>query len=111
MTHYKNRTGKDNESYHRYFQSNLNVYHPKREQTKRFEKSRGLHALGLWLSRLAAFEATGPYHGALESAFAGRIPLVQINPLQVRRFAQACATRPHTVRPIQVVTGPDGHRV
>ena len=40
------------------------------------------------------FEATGAYHRALETAL-GRagLPLVKINPLQARRFAQACGTR------------------
>jgi transposase len=42
------------------------------------------------------YEPTGPYHGAFERAFAGRLPLVKINPLQARRFAQACGTRAKT---------------
>ena len=43
------------------------------------------------------FEATGAYHRALETAL-GRagLPLVKINPLQARRFAQACGTRVKT---------------
>jgi transposase len=42
------------------------------------------------------FEATGPYHRAFEKAFSGHLPLVKVNPLQARRFAQACGTRAKT---------------
>lgn len=43
------------------------------------------------------FEPTGAYHRALETAL-GRagLPLIKINPLQARRFAQACGTRVKT---------------
>lgn len=42
------------------------------------------------------YEPTGPYHGAFERAFAGHLPLVKVNPLQARRFAQARGTRAKT---------------
>jgi transposase len=42
------------------------------------------------------FEATGAYHRSFEQAFSGTLPLVKLNPLQARRFAQACGTRVKT---------------
>ncbi len=42
------------------------------------------------------YEATGPYHGAFERALSGHLPLVKVNPLQARRFAQARGTRAKT---------------
>jgi len=60
----------------------------------------GFHALLMWLGkdvpRLIVFEATGPYHGRFERTFSGELPLVKVNPLQARRFAQACGTRVKT---------------
>lgn len=44
------------------------------------------------------FEATGPYHGAFERTLSGHLPLVKVNPLQARRFAQARGTRAKTDR-------------
>lgn len=44
------------------------------------------------------YEATGPYHRAFERALAGHLPLVKVNPLQARRFAQARGTRAKTDR-------------
>lgn len=44
------------------------------------------------------YEATGPYHKAFERACAGQLPLVKVNPLQARRFAQASGTRVKTDR-------------
>jgi transposase len=38
------------------------------------------------------YEPTGPYHRGFERALSGKLPLVKINPLQARRFAQACGT-------------------
>ena len=62
--------------------------------------SAGFRALTAWLSRegveRAVYEPTGPYHAAFERAFAGRLPLVKVNPLQARRFAQARGTRAKT---------------
>jgi len=38
----------------------------------------------------------GPYHKAFEGAFGKTFPLVKVNPLQARRFAQAHGTRAKT---------------
>ena len=60
----------------------------------------GFRALSTWLGddmpSLVVFEATGPYHGRFERTFSGKLPLVKVNPLQARRFAQACGTRAKT---------------
>ena len=60
----------------------------------------GFRALSTWLGdgipSLVVFEATGPYHGYFERTFSGKLPLVKVNPLQARRFAQACGTRVKT---------------
>jgi len=42
------------------------------------------------------YEPTGPYHRAFEVAMAARFPLVKVNPLQARRFAQAHGVRAKT---------------
>lgn len=39
--------------------------------------------------RRGVYEATGVYHGGLERALGAHLPLVKVNPLQARRFAQA----------------------
>jgi len=61
---------------------------------------RGFRTLSAWLGcdmpARVVFEATGPYHRGLERAFSGKLPLVKVNPLQARRFAQACGTRVKT---------------
>ena len=60
----------------------------------------GFRALKRWIGdrqpHLLVYEATGPYHGRFEQAFAGKLPLVKVNPLQARRFAQACGRRAKT---------------
>jgi len=60
----------------------------------------GLRALRRWIAAappgLVVYEATGPYHRAFERAFAAACPLVKVNPLQARRFAQARGTRAKT---------------
>ena len=62
--------------------------------------SAGFRALAAWLStegvERVVYEPTGPYHAAFERALAGRLPLVKVNPLQARRFAQARGTRAKT---------------
>ena len=60
----------------------------------------GFRALEAWLpegtiDRLV-YEATGPYHAAFEVRFASRYPLVKVNPLQARRFAQSKGARAKT---------------
>ena len=42
------------------------------------------------------YEATGAYHSGLERALGGHLPLVKVNPLQARRFAQAQGVRAKT---------------
>ncbi|MGS4947802.1 IS110 family transposase [Meridianimarinicoccus sp. RP-17] len=60
----------------------------------------GLRALRRWIGAetpdLVVYEATGAYHAALERSCAGALPLVKVNPLQARRFAQARGTRAKT---------------
>jgi transposase len=60
----------------------------------------GFQTLSTWLGddmpNPVVFEATGPYHGHFERTFSGKLPLVKVNPLQARRFAQACGTRVKT---------------
>ena len=42
------------------------------------------------------YQATGAYHSGLERALAGHLPLVKVNPLQARGFAQAQGVREKT---------------
>lgn len=61
----------------------------------------GFRQLRQWLDRpleRVVYEATGPYHGAFERACCGHLPLVKVNPLQARRFAQARGSRAKTDR-------------
>ena len=66
-----------------------------------FDNTRpGLKTLRDWLAQSppsrVVYEATGPYHGAFERICSGHLPLVKVNPLQARRFAQARGTRAKT---------------
>lgn len=60
----------------------------------------GLRALRRWIGAtvpdLVVYEATGAYHATIERSFGGVLPLVKVNPLQARRFAQARGTRAKT---------------
>lgn len=60
----------------------------------------GFRKLTTWLGdhmpTRVVFEATGAYHRSFERAFSGKLPLVKVNPLQARRFAEACGTRVKT---------------
>ena len=63
----------------------------------------GFAKLIKWFGELAVerivYEATGSYHRGLEDALsAAGLPLVKVNPLQARRFAQACGVRAKTDR-------------
>lgn len=61
----------------------------------------GFRQLRHWLDRpleRVVYEATGAYHGAFERACSGHLPLVKVNPLQARRFAQARGSRAKTDR-------------
>jgi transposase len=81
--------------------SHLDAFHLEADDARRFENSaQGLRALQKWLAALEVtrivFEATGPYHRRLETALSGKQPLVKVNPLQARRFAQALGTHAKT---------------
>ena len=60
----------------------------------------GFASLRHWLKNhniaRIVYEPTGPYHRAFEVAMAARFPLVKVNPLQARRFAQAHGVRAKT---------------
>lgn len=60
----------------------------------------GFGALRKWLSgsqpARVVYEATGAYHRAFERNCAAHLPLVKVNPLQARRFAQASGVRAKT---------------
>jgi transposase len=60
----------------------------------------GFLALRSWIGKdlpaRVKYEPNGPYHGHFERTLSGCLPLVKINPLQARRFAQACGTRTKT---------------
>lgn len=62
---------------------------------------RGFCAMIEWIGKLhierIVYEATGVYHRHFEDALAkAELPLAKVNPLQARRFAQACGTRAKT---------------
>jgi transposase len=68
---------------------------------QRFDNSAaGFRALARWLGKAPvgriAFEPAGPYHKAFEAALGETHPLVKVNPLQARRFAEAHGTRART---------------
>lgn len=76
----------------------LDVHWPGIGSSGRFANTPdGFKALKCWIGDaspdLLFYEATGPYHARFEKAFSGRLPLVKVNPLQARRFVQACGTR------------------
>lgn len=81
--------------------SHLDVFRLEDGAAQRFENSAaGFRALSKWLSAAAVarivFEPTGPYHKAFEAALGKTFPLVKVNPLQARRFAEAHGTRAKT---------------
>ena len=81
--------------------SHFDAFRLEDQAAKRFENSqRGLQSLIKWLSTVPVarivFEPTGPYHRTFEKALSGTFPLVKVNPLQARRFAEACGTRAKT---------------
>ncbi|MEP7348613.1 MAG: IS110 family transposase [Sphingorhabdus sp.] len=75
--------------------------HPRGEARQFANTSVGFKALAKWLGQWSldriAYEATETYHFAFEQALAG-LPLVKINPLRARRFAQATGTLAKTDR-------------
>ncbi len=81
--------------------SNLNVFRLEDGAAQRFDNSAaGFRALTKWLGKAPVawivFEPTGPYHKAFEAALGETFPLVKVNPLQARRFAEAHGTRAKT---------------
>jgi len=81
--------------------SYLDAFRLEDRATQRFENSpHGFRSLAQWLGATPiariVFEPTGPYHRAFEKSLSGKFPLVKINPLQARRFAEACGTRAKT---------------
>jgi len=81
--------------------SHLDVYHFEEQRAQRFDNTQaGLRALQKWLGARplarVVYEPTGPYHRLFEETLAGKLPLVKVNPLQARRFAQSCGTRAKT---------------
>ena len=81
--------------------SHLDVFRLEDGTAKRFDNSTtGFRALTKWLGNASAarvvFEPTGTYHKAFEVALGGVLPLVKVNPLQARRFAEASGTRAKT---------------
>jgi transposase len=87
--------------------SYLDAFRLEDQTSFRFENSarrlRALTSCGLLQNGLVrrqfsriVFEPTGPYHRAHEKALSGKFPLAKFNPLQARRFAQACGTRAKT---------------
>jgi transposase len=81
--------------------SHLDVFRLENGAARRFENTAaGFRALVKWLGEAPVarivFEPTGAYHKAFEAALADRFPLVKVNPLQARRFAEAYGTRAKT---------------
>jgi len=81
--------------------SHLDVFDDERDEAQRFENSSsGFRAFERWLGKVhiarVVYEPTGPYHRNFEERFCDKLPLVKVNPLQARRFAQACGTRAKT---------------
>lgn len=79
----------------------LDVYRSATGAASRFTNDlAGFRSLKRWIGNgqpdLLIYEATGPYHGRFEQTLAGKLPLVKVNPLQARRFAQARGTRAKT---------------
>jgi len=81
--------------------AHLDVYRSISDTHARFDNSpAGFRTMKRWigtsLPALVVYEPTGPYHASFERIFAGCLPLVKVNPLQARRFAQARGTRAKT---------------
>jgi len=81
--------------------SHLDVFRLEDGATAQFDNAAaGFRALIKWLGKQPiariVFEPTGPYHRAFEAALDQKFPLVKVNPLQARRFAQAKGQRAKT---------------
>jgi transposase len=83
--------------------SRLDVFDLESGLATHFENTiSGLKSLRTWLGGRTitriVFEPTGAYHKALEMRLGGDYPLVKVNPLQARRFAEAQGTKAKTDR-------------
>ena len=79
----------------------LDIFDNNRQEVRRFANTHaGFGELSKWLGShppaRVVYEPTGPYHRNFEEYFSGKWPLVKVNPLQARRFAEACGTRAKT---------------
>lgn len=84
---------KDKLDVHRLSDGEFAQFENTKKGFKAFRKWAAADSLGR-----VVYEATGPYHKAFERACGGHLPLVKVNPLQARRFAQASGTRVKTDR-------------
>ena len=83
--------------------AHLDAFRPSDGASARFANGpAGFRAFRRWLGAACparvVYEPTGPYHAAFEARFAGELPLVKVNPLQARRFAEAKGVRAKTDR-------------
>ncbi|WP_370693054.1 transposase [Pseudotabrizicola sp.] len=81
--------------------SHLDVFRLEDGAAQRFDNSAaGFRDLARWLGKSpvarVVFERTGAYHTAFEAKLGVTFPLVKVNPLQARRFAEAHGTRAKT---------------
>lgn len=82
--------------------AHLDVYRLPDEARGQFDNNAGgFRDLVKWIGTLSVerivYEPTGSYHLDMEAALARvDLPLVKMNPLHARRFAQACGTRTKT---------------
>ena len=81
--------------------THLDAYMAPGDKAARFTNdAAGFKALVAWIEspvRAVTYEPTGPWHRAFEEALLkAALPLVRVNPLQARRFAQAIGQRAKT---------------
>lgn len=74
----------------------LDAFRLEDQKARQFENTpKGIRALIRWLGQTSVarivFEPTGPIIG-----LSRQFPLVKVNPLQARRFAEACGARAKT---------------
>ena len=82
--------------------THLDAFRLEDQAARQFENApRGFRALIRWLGQTPVarivFEPTESYHRAFETALSAKLlALVKVNPLQARRFAEACGMRAKT---------------
>lgn len=81
--------------------ANLDVHRLSDDTAAQFSNDKaGFRALKSWLKghdiARVVYEPTGPYHRHFEIALEADYPLVKVNPLQARRFAQSRGTKAKT---------------